>query len=1002
MLTLKTFGVAQLFISNQKHPFKTAWPFTIAAYTLIEHNGHATYQQLKDRFYPNQPLCPENFSPLACSFYRTLWKEILTGPESPDSPHPHCPPVSNTLNADYSQNSWKEALQQLQRYQLIDSFEITTTAYSYIPSKEFCAYLQKLGLGHGTQKTLNVNLSNIKKKVGQEHCLIEQSSVKFTQFEIDIVALEQALQNCNFNEIKRIYTGPFLSDLEKEIRKGVWMPPLLLDWIWNKRQYFAQQISDSLDILLKDFPEQSTELTQEIQMFREQHKLFSNQHVQQRSTPNPPTPTPSQPVSTLPPYSATFPHSIPSDNTSDCPQLRIHLFRKMTEECEIRLDNIRQHWINLRVSAKKTRLDKQTSFLFQTDQLLDFLEDCGGFAVLLGEGGIGKSIALYDLAQRLLERAKTSCTFPIPLIFNLANWTKNQSLPVFLQEELLLRFGLSEEGIEQEFALLLKNKAYIFLLDGFDNIPIEYRLEAFSKIQQFIQKKGEVNLGGILLASRPVEYCHTRDLFLAEDTQTFRFYGEVALTELDQEHVENYLKKYPNLSVQKLELLFHSTSSHRLLNTPLRLTLFLENFDPSSLTEHIDHKVIEQQLISSHVNKLLDRAEQDHQAQKSPYTRAQVKTWLQQIACSVKIGETFRTEALSPTILNTHLQRLYTRWFALFFGMIFGSIHGAAGGLIFGKRMSQEFHQGLPAQYYNNSTLNFLNETLRQWMQSDMGLEKLYLVITYSAFGLLCGTLASILTLILFKKIFISSFLFIHLTLFLGLTGLIAEGMSWGLYMTLLYGSLGAFLGQFTQRYGHPDPLQIDLSQNVSLNYSLLYKKMKTSLPIFLIMAIIGVLISLPFTFSSKLTVFELTTHGLFIGLCITLTHLFATIKREGDWSNRLFLTRQKIGALLITNLLNFLIISLLITTIVTFFAHLIFRLDWTGSFSLGIRIGVPIGLIIGFIVCKGTEILKHLTLRWIMYQQNLAPWRYSTFLRYMTQVNLLRLEVGGGVCVSS
>ncbi|MBE9562354.1 MAG: hypothetical protein IMF12_05780 [Proteobacteria bacterium] len=70
--------------------------------------------------------------------------------------------------------------------------------------------------------------------------------------------------------------------------------------------------------------------------------------------------------------------------------------------------------------------------------------------------------------------------------------------------------------------------------------------------------------------------------------------------------------------------------------------------------------------------------------------------------------------------------------------------------------------------------------------------------------------------------------------------------------------------------------------------------------------------------------------------------------------------------------------------------------LSWPGNLSLGLRVGMPMGIASSFILYGGTDILKHITLRIIMYQQGIAPWNYIEFLEYCKQLNFLKPQSGG------
>ena len=63
---------------------------------------------------------------------------------------------------------------------------------------------------------------------------------------------------------------------------------------------------------------------------------------------------------------------------------------------------------------------------------------------------------------------------------------------------------------------------------------------------------------------------------------------------------------------------------------------------------------------------------------------------------------------------------------------------------------------------------------------------------------------------------------------------------------------------------------------------------------------------------------------------------------------------------------------------------------------SFGLRVGMPLGIILGFMFYGGVEVLKHLMLRWVMYQQGISPWRYTRFLEYAKKLHFLKPQSSG------
>ncbi len=72
------------------------------------------------------------------------------------------------------------------------------------------------------------------------------------------------------------------------------------------------------------------------------------------------------------------------------------------------------------------------------------------------------------------------------------------------------------------------------------------------------------------------------------------------------------------------------------------------------------------------------------------------------------------------------------------------------------------------------------------------------------------------------------------------------------------------------------------------------------------------------------------------------------------------------------------------------------YHLGWPGNLSFGLRLGMPIGIVIGFLFYGGIDVLKHITLRLVMYQYRIAPWHYTRFLDYAKRLTFLKPQSGG------
>jgi hypothetical protein len=103
--------------------------------------------------------------------------------------------------------------------------------------------------------------------------------------------------------------------------------------------------------------------------------------------------------------------------------------------------------------------------------------------LILGSPGAGKTIALLQLAQRLIERSKLNLSLPIPVVFNLSSWARDRkSIVDWLIDELQEKYqspkALSEPWITQQQLILL--------LDGLDEVEEDHRNDCVRALNEFI------------------------------------------------------------------------------------------------------------------------------------------------------------------------------------------------------------------------------------------------------------------------------------------------------------------------------------------------------------------------------------------------------------------------------------------------------------------------------------------------------------------------------------
>ena len=124
----------------------------------------------------------------------------------------------------------------------------------------------------------------------------------------------------------------------------------------------------------------------------------------------------------------------------------------------------------------------------------------GELYLSLGEPGAGKTITLLRLARGLITRADKDLNYPIPVVFNLSSWIyKRQPIANWLIGELDSKYQVSRK-LGRKW---IENQRLILLLDGLDEVKVNYREECVQAINQFMHEHGQTEM---VICSRLTDY----------------------------------------------------------------------------------------------------------------------------------------------------------------------------------------------------------------------------------------------------------------------------------------------------------------------------------------------------------------------------------------------------------------------------------------------------------------------------------------------------------------
>jgi DNA polymerase III delta prime subunit len=289
-----------------------------------------------------------------------------------------------------------------------------------------------------------------------------------------------------------------------------------------------------------------------------------------------------------------------------------------------------------------------------------------GRLLILGAPGSGKTTALLELAEVLIERAEQNPGFPVPVLFSLASWQKDeQSMAEWMVTQLKERQGVSKK-LGQEW---LKNGQVLPLFDGLDELKSERQERCVRAINQFVQ---DFRLQHWVVCSRREEYerCSTK----------LELQGAVCLLPLTEEQIREYLRRTSCMDFwQHLQ---QDSNLLELAKTPLFLNVIALAYSEIALEEwqKLESSAARQQyLFDAYIERMLKRdpiSKRWYRRGQEP-SAEQTKHWLRFLAKQLKAeGRTeFLIEKMQPTWLKNRCQRLiYRLIFSLILGLVLSAL----------------------------------------------------------------------------------------------------------------------------------------------------------------------------------------------------------------------------------------------------------------------------------------------------------------------------------------
>jgi hypothetical protein len=578
-------------------------------------------------------------------------------------------------------------------------------------------------------------------------------------------------------------------------------------------------------------------------------------------------------------------------------------------------------------------------------RIIEVFDESGGSLLILGEPGSGKTTALLELTRDLIVRFENNPDGPIPIVLNLSSWAESRkALALWIVDELNSKYQVPNRVTEAWLATY----TLLPLLDGLDEVKVEYREACVTAINRFLQEQHTP----IVVCSRIADYEALKN--------RLRFYGAIVQLPLTSYQIDRYLNSLGTKLHGARNAVRTDEALQRLAQSPLVLSIIAMAYQGLSMDDLKSGTQEERQthLFTKYVEHMLNR-----KAGTPRFSAVQTNQQLMWLArkMSVHAQTVFHIEQLQPSWLSTNqLRSQFLHLLRLVIWIITGVASGVACGLSMGIVVDR-IMAGVVIGYMSG-----LTSALGMWiaMTGDYPLKYRLLL------GILTGsTMGLIVWFLLYNLI---------LSLILGATIIVV--------LTLAFKRVGALATK--------NPNVDLLLSHINTTRKRLGWSWKTGIVGFINRIPIGIVFGLASGVTTGLL------WGPFIGLIVgaILCLIFAiagaisygmiaisiqpkTIPNEGLWRS-------------VENAVNYGLASGIVVGLG--FGYIVGLLSNPSS---GILTGAAFfmaGFVIGGIVAGGFPVAQHVILRLLLNRDAEIPINYMFFLEHCADHILLR-RVGGG-----